>query len=100
MTDKVKVKPNTNLLRRWLRQRRLSIAQFSRDIGIRSNYIYILLGTNPKPLTYEVIGRALAVYGDEFPAKELAMAIWEQQVGKHPGATMPDLKPKGMARSK
>jgi len=67
--------PN-QLLADWLKARDKSIAQMCRDCGYISGYPYqLLLKAHPRPITHEVVGRLLIVYGLDGPAVAMAEAI-------------------------
>lgn len=61
MPDKSEVTPN-NALRRWLDEAGISVAQFTRDTGYRSNIGYLLV-SGKRPFTLEALGRVLLAYG-------------------------------------
>lgn len=69
--------PN-KVLREWLKSHGISLAQCTRDMGYKSNYVFLLLSPNPakqRPVTYEVIGRLLYTYGISGPALRMIEAM-------------------------
>lgn len=69
------ITPN-QVLKDWIESCSISMAQCTRDLGYQSNYIFLLLSpTNPRPITYEVLGRLFYTYGDAGPARAVADAM-------------------------
>lgn len=67
--------PN-QILAKWLRSKRMTIAQFNREMCYMSGYGYYLLSkTHPRTITHEVIGRLLIRYGVDGPAIAIAEEI-------------------------
>ena len=65
-----------SILQTWVRSQKKSKAQFCRDVGYKSNYGYLLLNaSDPRPVTFEVVGRLLVVYGADGPAAAIAEAM-------------------------
>lgn len=85
MPTKYKSETTPNkILSDWLKEQSKSIAQFQREIGYLSGYGYLLLSsTNPRPITYEVIGRLLIVYGLDGPAVAMAEAMRAARANGH-----------------
>jgi hypothetical protein len=65
----------------WLKAHDKSIAQLCRDCGYISGYPYQLLLRHPRPITYEVIGRLLVIYGLDGPAVAMAKAMRQARAG-------------------
>jgi plasmid maintenance system antidote protein VapI len=70
------------ILREWLDLSTLSAAECNRTLGYKSNYITLLvMNKNPRPITFDVIGRLLFHYGPTGPALEMAKALKSQRNG-------------------
>ena len=67
------------ILRCWLAESGKSIAQLNRELGYKSNYCYIILApSNPRPITYDVVGRLEVRYGARGPARKIADVLRRQ----------------------
>lgn len=61
------------VLRDWLDATGKTIAQLNRELGYKSNYCYLILApSNPRPITYDVIGRLEVCFGAKGPARKIA----------------------------
>lgn len=64
------------ILRTWLEDNGKTIAQLNRDLGYKSNYCYLILAaSNPRPITFDVVGRLEVCFGAKGPARKIAEAL-------------------------
>jgi len=78
-------KEPSQILRSWLEDEGISISQCNRDCGYQSNYMMLITSpTNPRKMTYEVVGRLLVTYGIDGPAITLAAAMRDEQANTQP----------------
>lgn len=57
----------------WLKEKGITIAEINKRCGYESNYLYqLLMQSDPKPVTFEVLGRLLVAYGKSGPAVAMA----------------------------
>lgn len=67
--------PN-QFLAAWLKKKRISPAKCNRKLGYQSAYIYqILSKSNPRPVTFELLGRLLVAYGSRGPALAMSALV-------------------------
>lgn len=70
-----------DILQNWLDENGKSIAQLNRDLGYKSNYCYLILApSNPRPITFDVIGRLEVRFGSHGPARKMAK-VMRQSLG-------------------
>ena len=73
MNNQLPTSKSNAILRAWLKQQGITISEFGRTLGYKSNLAHLIAGPNPtRTITYDTIGRIVVHYKDLSLAEKLS----------------------------